>query len=82
MTGVQTCALPISAGAILAGINAAVVGLLAAAFYKPVWTSAVQTIADMLFILVAFVLLQRYKTPPILIAALCVGASLVSTLMT
>ena len=71
-----------AAGAILAGINAAVVGLLAAAFYKPVWTSAVQTIADMLFILVAFVLLQRYKTPPILIAALCVGASLVSTLMT
>ncbi len=61
--------------ATLAGINAAVVGLLAAALYNPVWVSAVQSAIDMVIALVAFVLLQRFKTPPILIAALCVGAS-------
>ena len=62
--------------ATLAGINAAVVGLLAAALYNPVWTSAVQTPIDVVIALVAFILLQRFKTPPILIAALCVGASI------
>jgi len=62
-------------GAALAGINAAVVGLLAAALYNPVWVSGVRSAFDVAIVLVAFFLLQRFKTPPILIAALCVGAS-------
>jgi len=62
--------------AMLAGINAAVVGLLAAALYNPVWVSAIHSIVDIVIVLVSFVLLQRLKTPPILIAALCVGASI------
>jgi len=70
-----------AANAILAGINAAVVGLLAAALYDPVWTGAVHSIMDVAIILVAFFLLQRFKTPPILIAGLCVGTSLTMTLM-
>jgi chromate transporter len=64
------------ANAALAGINAAVVGLLAAALYNPVWVSAVRSPFDVAIVLVAFVLLLRLKTPPILIAALCVGASI------
>ncbi len=64
------------ANAALAGINAAVVGLLAAALYDPVWVSAVRWALDVLIILIAFVLLQRFKAPPILIAALCVAANM------
>lgn len=69
------------ANGILAGINAAVVGLLAAALYSPVWVSAVRSAVDILIVLVAFFLLQRIKTPPILIASLCVAASLAKSLV-
>jgi chromate transporter len=65
-----------TANAVLAGINAAVVGLLAAALYNPVWISAVRSVFDIVVILAAFLLLQRFRTPPILIAVLCVGASI------
>lgn len=41
--------------AALAGINAAVVGLLLAALYQPVWTSAIRTSTDFAFALVAFI---------------------------
>ena len=64
-----------AASAALAGINAAVVGLLAAALYNPVWVSGVRSLFDVAIVLVAFALLQRFKTPPILIATLCVCAS-------
>jgi chromate transporter len=59
----------------LAGINAAVVGLLAAALYNPVWVSSIDSIVDVVIVLVGFVLLQWFKSPPLLIAALCVGAN-------
>jgi chromate transporter len=65
-----------AANAILAGINAAVVGLLAAALYNPVWVSAVHAPVDVVIVCVAFVLLLRFKAPPIVIATLCVGASI------
>jgi chromate transporter len=65
-----------TARAALAGINAAVVGLLGAALYNPVWVSAVRSAVDIAIVLAAFALLQRFKIPPILIAALCVGASI------
>jgi chromate transporter len=71
-----------AAYAMLGGINAAVVGLLAAALYNPVWRTAVHSIADVLIALAAFVLLQSYRAPPILIAALCVGVSLVRSMVT
>jgi chromate transporter len=69
-----------TANAVLAGINAAVVGLLAAALYNPVWVNAVRSAVDLAIVLVAFVLLQRFKIPPILIAALCVGASIAASM--
>ena len=52
------------AQAALAGVNAAVVGLLAAAFYQPVWTSAVFTPRDAVLALLAFAALAYWKLPP------------------
>jgi chromate transporter len=57
--------------AALRGINAAVVGILLAAFYHPVWTSAVATRADVVIALAAFALLVFWKAPPWLVVVLC-----------
>ncbi len=46
------------------GVNAAVVGLLGAAFYDPIWTGGVRTPADLALGLAAFVLLAFWKVPP------------------
>lgn len=52
---------------ILNGINAAVVGILAAAFYDPIITSSIFSIYDFLFAALLFVMLQWWKLPPIVI---------------
>lgn len=65
-----------TANAVLAGINAAVVGLLAAALYNPVWVSAVHGPVDVAIVLIAIGFLLRFKAPPVLIATLCVCASI------
>jgi len=46
------------------GVNAAVVGLLGAALYDPVWTSSVRTRGDFGIALVGFVLLTVWRAPP------------------
>ncbi|WBL63620.1 chromate efflux transporter [Thauera sp. WB-2] len=51
----------------LAGINAAVVGLLLAALYDPVWTSAIHGPADFGLALLALVALLFWKLPPWLV---------------
>ena len=48
----------------LMGINAAVVGLLLAAFYDPVWTAAIHTPRDFALAAAALLLLQVWKVPP------------------
>lgn len=48
----------------LAGTNAAVVGLLLAAFYNPVWTNAILSPQAAAFALVGFLLLHFWKMPP------------------
>lgn len=55
----------------LVGVNAAVVGLLLAALYHPVWTSAIKAPADFGLGLAAFALLVFWKTPPWLVVLLC-----------
>ena len=50
--------------AALRGVNAAVVGLLAAALYQPVWTSSVNEAADFSLALAAFGLLAFWRAPP------------------
>jgi len=53
--------------AALAGVNAAVVGLLLAALYQPVWTSAIIKPQDFGLALVALVALMFWKLPPWLV---------------
>jgi chromate transporter len=62
----------------LAGVNAAVVGILGAALYNPVWTSAVQRPADLVVTLAAFGLLQLWKVPPWLVVAGCAVVSFIA----
>jgi chromate transporter len=54
----------------LKGINAAVVGLLLTALYKPVWISAIYSPADFGLGLVAFGLLMFWKCPPWLVVVI------------
>jgi chromate transporter len=54
----------------LRGVNAVVVGLLLAALYDPVWTSAILSAADFGLALAAFTLLVFWKTPPWLVVIL------------
>jgi chromate transporter len=58
------------AQSIMRGVNAAVVGLLGAALYNPVWTSSVKTSADFGLALVGFVLLTVWRAPPLVVVAL------------
>lgn len=53
------------------GVNAAVAGLLLAAFYQPVWTSAILSAADFVLAAFAFLLLVFWKAPPWLVVILC-----------
>jgi len=50
--------------AALKGVNAAVVGLVLAALYQPIWTSAIFGPRDFVIGLVAFLLLVFWRTPP------------------
>jgi chromate transporter len=72
------CARKASFQAMLRGINAAVVGLLLAALYRPVWTSAIHAPGDFALGLVDFLLLAFWKWPPWLVVVLsaCGGAVL------
>ena len=54
----------------LMGVNAAVVGLLLAALYDPVWTSAVRAPEDFALAVGAFVLLAFWRVPPWAVVAL------------
>jgi chromate transporter len=59
-----------NAQAVMRGVNAAVVGLLGAALYDPVWTSAVKTPGDFGLALVGFVLLTVWQAPPLVVVAI------------
>ena len=60
--------------AALAGINAAVVGLLLAALYDPVWVSAIVRPADLALALAAFAMLAWWKVPPWLVVLIGAAA--------
>ncbi|UXN58741.1 chromate efflux transporter [Phyllobacterium zundukense] len=63
-----------SAQALMRGANAAVVGILGAALYDPVFTSAIVGPYQFALALTCFVLLMAWKTPPwivVLVAAGC-----------
>src|SRR5690606_27810418 len=62
------------AQAVLFGANAAVVGVLSAALYTPIFTEGVRGPRDLAAALVAFVLLEHWRAPPWLIVALTAAA--------
>ena len=62
------------AQAALRGINAAVVGLLLAALYRPVWVSAIMAPVDFALAIVAFLALALWKAPPWLVVVLAAVA--------
>jgi chromate transporter len=66
------------AQAALLGVNAAVVGLLLAALYRPVWTAGINDAGDFALACAAFLLLFMWQTPPWLVVILCAlgGAAL------
>jgi chromate transporter len=55
------------AQAAMRGVNAAVVGILGAALYNPVWTTSVKAPADLAIALVGFVLLMAWRAPPLVV---------------
>lgn len=70
-----------AAQAAMSGANAAVVGILGAALYDPVWTSAVQTSSDFLLALSGFLLLTIWRIQPWLVVLLLGFSSAVFTLI-
>lgn len=63
------------------GVNAAVVGLLGAALYNPVWTNTVQGPRDFGIALVGFVLLVAWRAPPLVVVALSAVAGVATALI-
>jgi chromate transporter len=68
-----------AAQAALRGVNAAVVGLLLAALYQPVWTAGITNAGDFALAAIAFLLLFMWQIPPWLVVILsAVGGALLS----
>jgi len=57
----------VAAQAAMRGVNAAVVGLLGAALYNPLWTSSVKAPGDFGLALTAFILLTVWRLPPLVV---------------
>jgi chromate transporter len=58
----------------LAGTNAAVVGILFAALYTPVWTSAIRAPIDVGIAAIALAMLMTGRVPPLVVVASCAAA--------
>jgi chromate transporter len=67
--------------AALGGINAAVVGILLAALYDPVWTKAIKSPLDFSFALAAFALLTIWKWPSWLVVVFSFAAGVLFSLV-
>ncbi len=86
---IATAALPLwtwlgrhpTARGALAGVNAAVVGVLGAALYTPISTSAIHGPQDLAIALIAFLLLVRWRAPPIVVVLFCIAAAVTMTLI-
>ncbi len=66
-----------SAQAAMRGVGAAVVGLLGATLYSPVWTSGVRSAGDIVMVLSGFALLTIWRIPPLIVVILGIVAGLV-----
>jgi chromate transporter len=61
---------------LVAGVNAAVVGILAAAFYNPVWTTAIEGVVDILIAAAGFALLLSGRGSAIWVVVWCICAAM------
>ncbi|WP_134703305.1 chromate transporter [Ammoniphilus sp. YIM 78166] len=62
----------------LVGVNAAVVGILLAALYDPIWTSTILAPIDFVLAAILFILLVFWKTPPwVVVIAGAVGGTII-----
>lgn len=68
---------PAARGA-LAGINAAVVGVLGAALYNPIWVSAIASGRDVAIALAGLLLLERWRVPPLIVVLFCTAGAVLS----
>lgn len=67
--------------AMLRGVNAAVVGILLAALYDPLWTSSIRSARDFSLLLVSFGLLALVKLPPwVVVIITAAGGALIAAL--
>jgi chromate transporter len=64
------------ARAMMRGVNAAVVGVLGAALYNPVWTTTVHSPRDFGIALLGFVLLVAWRVPPLVVVAFSAAAGI------
>ncbi len=63
----------------LMGVNAAVVGILIAAFYQPIWTSSILSPIDFAFAAILFSMLVYWKLPPwVIVVTGAIGGSLMT----
>lgn len=69
------------AQAAMRGANAAVVGILGAALYDPVWTSAIFTSKDFTLALAGFILLTVWRTPPWVVVVICAAGGVLLALL-
>jgi len=65
-------------GSALAGANAAVVGLLAAALWNPLLTTTIGRWTDLVIIAVTLLALVRFHMPPLFVVAVCLAAAILS----
>lgn len=70
-----------TAGNAIAGINAAVVGVLGAALYDPIFTTGISSPIDLAIALVAFGLLVVWRVSPLVTVLWCVAGSVLPILM-
>ncbi len=69
------------AQAMMRGVNAAVVGVLSAALYNPVWTTTVHSPRDFGIALIGFILLVAWRAPPLIVAAFSAAAGTAAALL-
>jgi len=65
----------------LLGINAAMVGLLAAALYQPIWQHVIHSYTDIIIAITGFILLHVYRLSPVIIVLWCLAGSIITSLL-
>jgi chromate transporter len=70
------------AQAMMRGVNAAVVGLLGAALYDPLWKTTVNDRFDFAVALAGFVLLTVWRAPPLIVVAMSAASGVLAGILT